>query len=177
MEYIVRKYSIAYIAEAAAFIVMFLVVVVFGSSGSITAADALLATTLFIPVAFVHEFSHYIVAKRFNPNASIRVLPKLGAIVLDYASLNYREYIYVVLAPVLTVQAPITALFLLMHNSVLLLLALTHAMASAVDIVGLIYMFVVHRGGRVHIVYDERGNIAGVLVEEPAKGRATLYML
>jgi len=176
MEYVLKRYHIGYVAEAVAFVVVFVSVSMLHSSG-LTASDALQALLFFIPCVAVHEFSHYAVAKRYSPSARIRVLPKLGAIVLDYVSLDYGNCVKVTLAPLLTVQLPITALYLLTHKLSILLLAILHLAASLVDITEVMHATLLHYGGRLHLVYDERNRIVGILVEEPAKNRATFYML
>jgi len=143
---------------------------------NITPKDPLWGLILFIPCSILHELSHYAVAKKYNPEASIKVVLRLGAVALDYVSLNYREYVKVAVTPLLTVQLPITILYVVTHNASILVLNILHIVSSSVDIMGLIYNSVKHYGGKFHLVYDEKGGISGVLVEDPAKDRKMLYI-
>jgi len=175
MEYVAKRYYAVYIAEFAAFLAglaSFYIILPY----NLTPKDPLWGLILFIPCALLHEFSHYVIAKKYNPEASIQVLPRLGAIVLDYVSLDYRDYMKVAVMPLLTVQLPITLLYVITHNASILVLNILHLVSSSVDIMGLIYNTVEHYGGKFHLVYNEKGGISGVFVEEPLKNRGVLYM-
>jgi len=174
MEYVVRHYVAGYVAVAAAFVFVFSFLLLYSG---LSDADVLWALLMFIPCAAAHEFSHYMIARRYNPHVKIRFLPKLGALVLDYVKLGYTEYVKVALTPLLTVELPLVMIYLLTRGSAILLLAVVHFAASLVDVTDVLCVSVLHRGGTIHLVYDERGRVAGILIEEPSKNRSTVYML
>jgi hypothetical protein len=180
MKYVIKKYRLAYIINFLSFAIAFGALMYLNSSRSpivISREDLLYGFFLFIPAALLHEYSHYIVAKRYTPEARIRIYPKLGALILDYVRLTYGQYAKTVFAPMLTIQLPLIVLYMIFNSPTILVAAILHFLASSIDIIGFVVTSITHYGGTFHIVYGEKGEIAGILVVEPKKGIATFYQL
>ena len=173
MEYVVKKYKIAYADLALSFLIALVACWLF-IPASATQTGLFLVAGFFVGLSIVHELSHLSVAKLFNQRATIRFFPKLGALMLDYVSLPFAGYIRTALAPLATVQVPLLVMYLATQNQYLLLLNVLHLVASSVDITGLLFTLVKH-GTRctLHLVYDSNCKVTGVVIEE--KDKATYY--
>lgn len=130
---------------------------------------ALWAVLFFLLIAVLHEFVHYAVAKKYNPEATIRVIPRLGGLLLDYVRLDYNQYVKTALAPLFFIQVPLTVAWILSGDIIVLTLTVAHLLASAVDIVCLFSAVISHRGATFNMVYDEKGRVVGVVVERGDK--------
>jgi len=132
---------------------------------------------LYIPV---HEYSHYLFAKRFNSAARVRFFPKLFALAVDYVSLGFWEYVAVCLAPQIAVGIPVVALMLLTSSKEFAYLLAFHIASSMGDYTSFILLAVhslLHsRAMRFHILYNEGGGIVGS-VAESAEGDLYVYLL
>lgn len=165
----VKKFYSIYIFIAAFFVVGLLMLSVSSWYRSLDVQTLYLVLALSLVLVLIHELVHYVVAKRYSPNASIQIIPKLGSIALDYVRLDYRQYIKVTLAPILIIQLPLTIAGLVTGNAVLTVLALLHLVASVGDITGLVSVVLYHRGATLNMVYDEKGRIVGIVVEKGNK--------
>jgi len=136
--------------------------------------------TLFVLYIPAHEYSHYLLAKRFNPAARMRFFPKLFALTVDYVSLGFWEYVAVCLAPQIAVGIPVVALMLLTASKEFAYLLAFHVASSMGDYTSFILLAVhslLHGGAiKLHILYDEGGGIAGS-VAESAEGGLYVYLL
>ena len=178
MEIQVKKYRLVYIDLVLA--VVSVVVATYFFTPVIVSREYLwfIVPAFFLVFALIHELSHLIVAQVYNPDASVRLFPKLGALLLDYVSLPYEGYLYTVIAPLLVVQIPLIITYLFTGNPYILAMNVFHLAASSVDITGILYSTINHGvDGRLYLVYDEKCCVVGVLIEEPKKNSATLYSL
>jgi len=136
--------------------------------------------TLFVMYIPVHEYSHYLLAKRFNPAAGVRFYPKLFALTVDYVSLGFWEYVAVGLAPQIALGIPVVAAMLLMSSKEFAYLLAFHIASSMGDYTSFLLLAVhslLHgRALRFHILYDEDGRIVGS-VAESAEGDLYVYLL
>lgn len=137
----------------------------------------LLGVILFLLLALPHEMVHYLVAKHFNKDAKIKPLLRYGALALDYGRLTRNELISVALMPQLIIELPLVVAWLLSGDQLCLVLALLHLAGSAGDIVFSVKLLV-EAGPRsvVSVLYDERGGIAGDVVEDPSRRLVTVYL-
>ncbi|MCX8204430.1 MAG: DUF3267 domain-containing protein [Candidatus Nezhaarchaeota archaeon] len=137
----------------------------------------LLGGLLFIPLAILHELTHYFTARRFNKKARIRLMLRYGALVLDYDKLTRNQCVTVGLMPLLVIEAPLVATWLLLSSSLLLVLALLHGAGSIVDVVySLRLLTEASSRSTVSVLYDEGGRVAGAVVEDPSKPLTIVYL-
>jgi len=132
---------------------------------------------LYIPL---HEFSHYLFAKRYNSATKIKFFPKLFALAIDYVSLSFKEFLVVALAPQIFVGIPIIVLLLLTSSKEFAYLLVIHLVSSVGDYTSLI-LSIVHttlygKTMKIHVLYDNRGGIVGSVVES-AKGNLYVYLV
>jgi hypothetical protein len=174
IEYIAKKY---YLLPVVVILANILVLFIINLVIWIDPTSTLLSLALYIPTIFAHEYSHYLVAKKKNPLTKIKFYPKFFALMIDYVKLSYRDFLEVAVAPLITIQLPLTTLYILFRNPLLLSLTMLHIASSLGDISSIVYNVLLHRGALFYMAYSERGDVVGFVAEELDRCRAVFYEL
>jgi len=128
-----------------------------------------------------HEALHAIVAKLFNPRTAVKLYPRLLALIVDYSSLKFSEYCTVLLAPQLLLGVPIAVALTATPSWLLYAALLVHLAASSGDYASLTLTLIARVKlresiARVHLLYDEKGRVAGG-VYESRSGKLLVVLL
>jgi len=117
-----------------------------------------------------HEAIHAATAKLFNPRTTIKLYPRLLALIVNYSSLKFSEYCVVLLAPQLLLGIPTVVALAVAPSWLLYTTLLVHLVASSGDYASLTLTLIARIKlresiARVHLLYDEKGRVAGGVYE------------
>jgi len=182
MVVVIRNVYWLYMAAIVISIICFLYLAIYMESLSLP--EFVCPFWLFIAVLILytplHEFLHYVFAYLYNPSTRIRFFPKLLVLVTDYISLDYREWINVILAPQIFIGIPLAITTILFMSKDFIYLLALHILASIVDYISLAILIIhVSRHGKplkICMLYDEDENIIGGIFESIG-GDLYVYLL